>query len=145
MATAFATDSSVPAREGIALWRLYLLRAGYLLIAAGMGMQIVPVFLHHRPWTLDHGVMDSMLLALVLLSVLGVRYPLKMLPLLFWEIAWKTIWFVAVAWPLWRTNSMDANTAETVTECAVVVLFYLVVPWDYVFAQFVKARSERWR
>ena len=28
----------------IALWRLYLLRAACLLIAAGMGLQIVPVF-----------------------------------------------------------------------------------------------------
>ena len=35
---------AVPRARGaeIAVWRLYLLRAGYLLIAAGMGMQIVP-------------------------------------------------------------------------------------------------------
>ena len=39
--------NETPARE-IALWRIYLLRAGYLLIAVGMGMQKVPAFLHHR-------------------------------------------------------------------------------------------------
>jgi hypothetical protein len=61
------------ARE-IALWRIYLLRAGYLLIAVGMGMQKVPAFLHHRPWELMHGVVNSMLLALVLLAVLAVVY-----------------------------------------------------------------------
>jgi hypothetical protein len=70
----------------IAVWRLYLVRAGYLLIAIGMGTQKVPAFLHHRPSELMHGVVDAMLLALVLLSVLGLRYPLKMLPLLFWEM-----------------------------------------------------------
>ena len=36
--------NETPARE-IALWRIYLLRAGYLLIAVGMGMQKVPAFL----------------------------------------------------------------------------------------------------
>lgn len=77
--------NETPARD-IALWRIYLLRAGYLLIAVGMGMQKVPAFLHHhRPWELMHGVVNSMLLALVLLAVLGLRYPLKMLPLLFWK------------------------------------------------------------
>jgi hypothetical protein len=38
--------NETPARD-IALWRVYLLRAGYLLIAVGMGMQKVPTFLHH--------------------------------------------------------------------------------------------------
>ena len=50
------------------------------------GMQQVPAFLHHKPWELMHGVVHAMLLALVLLSILALRYPLKMLPLLFWEI-----------------------------------------------------------
>jgi hypothetical protein len=76
--TAFALGTpdrnETPARE-IALWRFHLLRAGYLLIAVGMGMQMVPAFLHHRPWELMHGVVNSMLLALVLLSPLGLRYP----------------------------------------------------------------------
>jgi hypothetical protein len=144
MVTAFATVSDNPAREGIAVWRLTLLRAGYGLIAAGMGTQIIPAFLRHGPWTLYHGVMNSMLLSLVLLSALGVRYPLKMLPLLFWEMAWKTIWLTAVALPLWRAGAMDADTTESVFDCAIVVVFYAIVPWDYVVAQFVKARSERW-
>jgi len=55
--------SETPARE-IALWRVYLLRAGYLSIAVGVGMQKTPAFLHHRPWELLHGVVNSMLLAL---------------------------------------------------------------------------------
>lgn len=98
--------NETPTRE-IALWRIYLLRAGYLLIAVGMGMQKVPAFLHHKPWELMHGVVNSMLLALVLLAVLGLRYPLKMLPLLFWEIVWKATWLLAVALPAWRNHTMD--------------------------------------
>jgi hypothetical protein len=80
--SAGAQDGTRTSLQEIALWRLYLLRAGYLLIAVGMGMQKVPAFLHRKPWELMQGVANSMLLALVLLSVLGLRYPLKMLPLL---------------------------------------------------------------
>ena len=129
----------------IALWRIYLLRAGYLLIAIGMGMQKIPAFLHHRPWELMHGVVNSMLLALVLLAVLGLRYPLKMLPLLFWEIAWKATWLLAVALPAWQNHTMDADTWDTTFACLMSVIFLFVVPWDYVWRNFVAARGDRWR
>jgi hypothetical protein len=129
----------------IALWRLYLLRAGYLLIAVGMGMQIVPAFVHHRPWELMHGVVNAMLLALVLLSVLGLRYPLKMLPLLFWEVAWKATWLLAVALPAWQSRTMDADTRDTTFACLMSVIFLFIVPWDYVWRNFVAARGDRWR
>lgn len=142
----FATSNGKndAARGSIAVWRLYLLRAGYLLIAVGMGMQIIPAFLHHEPWTLTHGVMNAMLLALVLLSVLGLRYPLKMLPLLFWEMTWKATWLLAVALPAWRSGTMDADLSETTFACLMSVIFVLIVPWDHVWRNFVIAKSERW-
>ena len=136
--------NEAPARE-IALWRIYLLRAGYLLIAFGMGMQMVPAFLHHMRWELMHGVVNSMLLALVLLSVLGLRYPLKMLPLMFWEIAWKVTWLLAVALPAWRSHSMDSATWDTTFACLMVVIFLFIVPWDYVWRNFVDGRADPWR
>ncbi|MGA9545283.1 MAG: hypothetical protein WBQ85_17030 [Candidatus Sulfotelmatobacter sp.] len=142
------TDSSPASALGtpeIALWRIYLLRAGYLLIAVGMGMQKIPAFLHHKPWELMHGVVNSMLLALVLLAVLGLRYPLKMLPLLFWEITWKATWLLAVALPAWRNHVMDADTWDTTFACLMSVIFLFVVPWDYVWRNFVAARPDRWR
>ena len=130
--------------HAIALWRIYLLRAGYLLIAVGMGMQIIPAFVHHRRWELMHGVVNSMLLALVLLAILGLRYPLKMLPLLFWEIAWKATWLLAVALPAWQNSTMDSDTRDTTFACLMSVIFLFVVPWDYVWRNFVAARGDRW-
>ena len=140
-----ARNASRGATPGIAVWRLYLLRAGYLLIVVGMGTQKVPAFLHHRPWELMHGVVNAMLLALVLLSVLGLRYPLKMLPLLFWEMTWKSVWLLAVALPAWRGHAMDADTWDTTFACLISVIFLFVVPWDYVWRIFVAARGDRWR
>ena len=131
--------------ENIPIWRLYLLRGSYLLIAAGMGMQMCSAYLEpHKPWTLTHGVMNAMLLALVLLSLVGLRYPLKMLPLLFWEMIWKAIWLLSVALPAWRTGTMDADTTETAFACLMAAIFVIVVPWGYVWRNFVAAKSERW-
>jgi hypothetical protein len=142
---ALALTSPAALRTDVALWRLYLLRAGYLLIAVGMGMQIVPAFLHHGPWTLYHGVMNAMLLALVLLSVLGLRYPLKMLPLLFWEMTWKATWLLSVALPAWQAGKMDADISDTTFACLMSVIFVIIVPWDYVWRNFVAARGDRLR
>ena len=70
--------------------RLYALRAGYLLLVLGLGSQIWPAMIHHAmPWDLMHGVASSMLAAMSALAVLGLRYPLQMLPLLFFELMWR--------------------------------------------------------
>ncbi len=144
--TAFGLDTTVSVKSEVALWRLYLLRGGYLLIAVGMGMQMWSAYLDpHKPWTLTHGVMNAMLLALVLLSVLGLRYPLKMLPLLFWEMTWKATWLLSVALPAWQAGKMDADISDTTFACLMSVIFLVIVPWDYVWRNFVAAHGDRWK
>ena len=127
--------------------RLYILRAVYLLIAAAMGAQIWPLILSH-PTNVEHmrGVSRAFLGALTLLCVLGVRYPVKMLPLLLFEFTWKTIWVAAFGVPLWLTHQLHGETAETMKACLMgVVLVPLVVPWGYVIRQYVRAPGDRWR
>jgi len=134
------------ATHEIALWRLYALRGVYFLVAALMGSQIWPLVFHHRPWELMHGVAVAMLAAVTALALLGLRYPLKMLPLLFVETAWKSIWLLSVALPIWRSGQpFDADTAETVKACLMGVIFPLVIPWRYVFAHYVMQPGDRWR
>lgn len=98
----------------VSTFRLYLLRAAYLLFAVGLGSTIWPQILHHpTPWPLWHGVGCSLLAAVSALWLLGLRYPLKMLPLFLFELAWKAIWLIAVALPLWLVHQMDADNWET--------------------------------
>jgi hypothetical protein len=130
---------------GIALWRINLLRLGYLIMAGGMGSIIVPAFLHHKPWEFTHGVMNAMLLAMVVLALLGLRYPLKMLPLIFWEMTWKIIWLGAIAYPASRDGTMDADMQANLFPCALVAIFLVIVPWDYVWRNYVTARGDRLR
>lgn len=131
----------------VSLIRLYLLRALYLLIALGEGMQIWPAILHHvKPWDFWHGVGMSFLGALTALSLLGVRYPVKMLPLLMFEFAWKLLWMLAVWLPLWLGHNVDADTADNMFAILMgVVLVPLVVPWGYIWQTFVVAPADRWR
>ena len=50
------------------------------------------LLLESAEWNWSLGLSESMLAALALMSLLGVRYRLQMLPLMLYEIAWKTIW-----------------------------------------------------
>jgi hypothetical protein len=131
----------------VSLWRLYALRATYLLIAVGLGIDIWPAIIYHaKPWELWQGVVCSVLGAVSALALLGIRYPLKMLPLLFFEMVWKSIWLIVVALPLWSAHQpMDAKTSETVLACLMGVIFPIVVPWRYVVANYVTLRGDRWR
>jgi hypothetical protein len=139
-----AANNTAPVRD-IALFRLYLLRAGYLLLVVGLGPTIWPVVLHHRPWSdVMHGSAVAMLAALSALALLGVRYPLKMLPLLLFELTWKAIFLAAVAYPAWVGGKMDANMSEATFACAMGAIFLLVIPWDHVWATYVKAPGDRW-
>lgn len=125
--------------------RLHLLRAMYALIAVGLGVTIWPGILS-PPDDLSHmgSVVRSVLGAVALLALLGIRYPLKMLPLLFFELLWKSIWVLAFGLPLWSAGHLDPNTQETLTSCLMgVVLVPLVLPWRYVFTHYLKAPGER--
>src|SRR3990170_8498600 len=133
--------------NGVSTFRLYLLRATYLLIAVGLGLQIWPGILN-PPRDLDHmrGVVRSLLAAVSLLAVLGLRYPLQMLPLLLFELVWKSIWVLAIGLPLWFAGAFNAGTQETWNDCLVsIVLFLVAIPWGYVLANYVMQPGDRWR
>ncbi len=129
----------------IGLWRLYALRAGYLLLVVGLGVQVWPGIIHHnRPWELMQGVVQCMLAAISLLAIIGLRYPVRMLPLLLFEITWKALWLAIVAYPLWMAGRMDEDTASTVVACLVAVVFPMLIPWRYVFRDYVSGPGDRW-
>lgn len=129
----------------VSLFRLYLLRATYLFIAGGLGFTIWPQILAHpMPWSLWHGVGCSLLAATSVLALLGIRYPLKLLPVLFAELVWKIIWLTSVAAPLWLSGQMDTDNRETAMNCLLGAIFLFVIPWRYVYANYIGARGDRW-
>ncbi len=131
--------------DEVSLLRLYLLRGGYLLVVVGLGITLWPEFINRsESWELKEGVVQCMLFAFWALCVLGLRYPLQMLPVLLWEVAWKSVWLIVVALPLWASGQMDDSTMGTVNACLLVLIFPFVIPWRFVFANYAKKRGDRW-
>jgi hypothetical protein len=130
----------------VSLFRLYSLRALYLLVVVGLGITVWPGVIHHeQPWELKEGVVQCMLAAFSALSVLGLRYPLQMLPLLLWEMLWKSIWLIVVALPLWSAGQMDPSTWATASACLLVLIFPFGIPWRFVFAHYMKKHGDRFQ
>jgi hypothetical protein len=128
----------------ISTMRLYVLRAGYLLIAVGLTLMIWPGII----WPGENvphmnGVVRSMLGAVAVLAYIGIRYPLKMLPVMFFELIWKCIWLAAFGLQLWRTGTLDPGTTDTMFDCIFgVIVVLVVVPWGYVYRHYVTERSR---
>lgn len=130
----------------VSTFRLYLMRATYLFVSVGLLFTIWPqIIFHSKPWPLWHGVGCSLLAATSILAAVGIRYPLKMLPVLFFELIWKSIWLIAVAFPMWSAHQIDGATSETVVNCLMGIIFPFVIPWSYVFANYVKKPGDRWK
>jgi hypothetical protein len=65
--------------------------------------------------------------------------------LLLFESAWKLLWLTRVALPKSISGDLDAATSETVVSCSLVVVEHAVTPWRYVWRNYMRAPSDRWR
>src|SRR4051812_23064418 len=129
----------------VSTFRLYVLRATYLLVFMGLATSYWPGIIWHGELSLSQGVVRSFLGAVSLLALLGIRYPLQMLPLMLFELTWKSIWLIAMAIPLWLAHQIDAGARESIKACLMgVILFPIVIPWPYVLANYVKRPGDRW-
>ena len=89
--------------------KLYLLRGVYVLIALGLVLDVWPEIISpDQRLANEDSVIQSILGAVALLAALGVRYPLKMLPILIFELIWKLIWVLGFAWPGWVSTGWIA-------------------------------------
>lgn len=133
--------------EEVSRLRLYLMRAVYLLTFLGLGYSVWPQIISpDKLWDPLTGVAFSFWAAYSALMGLGVRYPLKMLPLLILQLFYKSVWFLAVILPLRSAGQLDlAATGMIRTFAIAVVLDLIVIPWPYVLANYVRKRGDRWR
>jgi hypothetical protein len=129
------------------VWRRNLLRAMYLLMAGGLAVNIWPsVVMHSAEWAIRFGHVGALLAGIGALSLLGLRYPIQMLPLMLFELLWKIIWIVAIGVPLWAGGQMTEAVRASAWEIGLgVVLIPLVLPWRYLYVHYVVKPAECWR
>jgi hypothetical protein len=131
---------------GVSLVRLYNLRVCYFILAAGLGTYYWPSVINHSSeFAATKGIPFALLAGLGLTAVLGLRYPVQMIPLLLFELTWKAIYLIAFALPLWRAHQISAAMAADIQAVAMVVIFLPLIPWRYVYREYVVKRGERWK
>lgn len=126
----------------VSLVRLYVLRAMYLLLVVGGGLAFLPQLVGHEPTA--RGVIPSMLAGMWVIACFGLRYPVQMLPILLFELVWKTIWLIDYGLPQWRMGVHTAQFTEDFKAIALGVILIPIIPWGYVFRHFLKERGARW-
>jgi len=68
--------------------------------------------------------------------ILGLRSPLKFVPVLLLQLSYKTIWFIGVVLPLWITAHFPGYAIPTVIIFATFIVGDLIaIPFSYVFAK----------
>jgi hypothetical protein len=146
---ASATSSPTATRRSctteLSLTRLYAMRAGYLLMGVGLALVKWPLLSTAHTMPLYEGVTLCLLTAMSVLALLGLRYPVTLLPVLLFEAAWKLLWLCVVAVPKALDGSVDAATTDTMVSCSLVVLVIAVTPWRYVWRSYVHGTGDRWR
>jgi hypothetical protein len=132
-------------REEVSIVRLYVLRVLYLLLVVMLGSDVWPTLLHApKPLGPLEGVAYSFWAALSTLGLLGIRYPLKMLPVVLLQFLYKAVWLVMVFLPL-RAAGVSAGAGLSKAMIGGVIVDVLVIPWPYVTANYLRMPGDRWR
>jgi hypothetical protein len=137
---------SGPAAHDVSLFALYRLRTAYLIMAGGLGVFIWPSVIHHSSqFAIVHGAQVAMLAGLGAIAALGLRYPVRMLPVLLFEVTWKAIYLLAFAYPVWSAHQVTPAKAEDIKAVSMVVILLPLIPWRYVFNHYLVKRGDRWK
>jgi hypothetical protein len=127
----------------VSILRLNVLRGMYLLNFLLVGSGVCAAFIQRRePWGPITGVAFAFWAALSVLSALGIRYPLAMLPLLFLQLLYKTFWVIAVYLPL---RAAGRSSDMTQGFLIAIALDIIVIPWAYVLAHYVRTPGDPWK
>ena len=83
-----------------------------------------------------YGVTGSVWLAFGLLSILGLKSPLKFVPVLLMQLCYKLIWFIGVVFPLLVSANFPAYAILHVIVMASYIIGDLIaIPFAYVFSK----------
>jgi hypothetical protein len=134
-----ATTASLPT------YRVNLMRIGYGLMAFGLAATKWPVLPDAASLPVFEGVVAALLTAMSLLAFLGLRYPVKLLPILIFESAWKLIWLAAVAFPHVAAGDLSDEMGRILFNASLIVVILAVTPWDYAWRTYVRAPGDPWR
>ncbi|GAA3589241.1 hypothetical protein Q4Q39_14535 [Flavivirga amylovorans] len=125
-------------------WRLHLMRVLFLLNVIGLAFDNWSAILFPKEQmdTLT-GVAISFWAAFSLLNILGVRFPLKLIPILLLQLLYKTTWIIGTYLPAKKNELLNDDLEAFLWVCiAGIVLNLLIIPWGYVYRFYLKGFFE---
>lgn len=113
----------------------------------GLGIIIMPDLMRSKfGWPgqdpIIFGIIGSVNLSFALLSVLGLRSPLRFSPVLLLELSYKLIWFIGVILPILFGGKFPTYAILYVVIFATFIIGDLIaIPFSYVFAKQTDQRT----
>jgi len=139
------TDTSTTDHE-LSPRRLNVMRLGYAFMGVGLAIVKWPILVQNAAsLPVFEGVVACLLTAMSLLAFLGLRYPIRMLPILLFEVIWKVIWLGAVAIPNLISNDLNSEAGDVLFSCSFIVVIIAVIPWRYVWRRYARTPGDAWR
>ena len=121
------------------------LRAMYIwtiVIAGGIGLGIIFVpstvlsMFNAACDPVTYGISGSVFVAFALLAVLGIRAPLKFVPILLLQLTYKVVWFIGVIFPLLIAGKLSSDAITTIVIFALTIVGDLIaIPFPHIFAK----------
>ncbi len=119
------------------MYILTIIHAG----GSGLGIILIPsimrsIFGWPSQDPIVFGICGSVWVAFGLLSILGLRSPLKFSPVLLLQLSYKVVWFVGVILPVLITGKFPAYAIGYVVFFATYIIGDLIaIPFSYLFAK----------
>ena len=116
---------------------IYTILVGLL----GLGMIVMPKTVKAiLGWPVEEpiafGIIGSVYLTFGLLSIFGLRSPLKFVPVLLLQLCYKLIWFIGVLLPLLFTNKFPSFAIPmTIIFITYIIGDLIAIPFSYIFAK----------
>ena len=91
-------------------------------------------------------MLKAMISGLWVMCFITLRYPLKMIPILLFELVWKMLWLIFFGLPQWWAGVGSPRLSEDLWSIgAFPIVCMLVIPWGYVWSHYVREPADRWR
>jgi len=107
----------------------------------GLGIILIPTIVRSAfGWPsqdpIVFGICGSVWVAFGLLSILGLRSPLKFSPVLLLQLCYKVVWFIGVILPVLIAGEFPSYGIAYVVFFAIYIIGDLIaIPFSYVFAK----------
>ncbi|BBN82024.1 hypothetical protein PA25_20090 [Pseudoalteromonas sp. A25] len=131
--------------DGIRPINIYAMRLIYILMATILAFDVWSYIIsYEHAWDPSDAMDWSVWAAFSLFALIGIFKPVKMIPILLLEIAYKCIWLALVALPLYHAGTLSDDTTDGMLfPFLLIVLPILAIPWGYVINTYLKPSNKK--